>query len=151
MYISIYIYISIHIYMSTYITFIYVCILCRVHMQIHMYMYTYTYIHVYIYLRLGSMADSGCTVHETEKGLGACLLADEERCHCRGSGSLDVECERNEASSESLGENGFEDEEWFACWCLGSMARSGCAFHETEKNLGACCFASQEQLPCERI
>jgi hypothetical protein len=28
-------------------------------------------------------------------------FADEERCHCRGSGSLDVECESSEASSES--------------------------------------------------
>ena len=57
------------------------------------------------------MADSGCTRQETARDVGACCLADEERCHGRGSGSLDVACERNEASSESLGESGSENAE----------------------------------------
>ena len=109
---------------------------------------------------LGSMARSGCTLHVTERDLGACPLADEERCHGRGSGSLDVECERNEASSECLGESDDADEEWGACWCLGSMVRAGCTVHETERHVGACSSADDKRchgwgsgsldLKCER-
>ncbi len=52
------------------------------------------------------MAHSGCTLHETEEDLGACCLADEEHQDCRGYGSLDLKCERNEASSECPAESG---------------------------------------------
>jgi hypothetical protein len=52
-----------------------------------------------------SMTRSGCTLQETERDLGACSLADEKRCHDWGSGSLGLECERNKASSESIGES----------------------------------------------
>jgi hypothetical protein len=57
------------------------------------------------------MARAGCTLQETERHFGACASADDKRFHGCGSGSLDLKCERNEASSESLGESGDADEE----------------------------------------
>ncbi len=68
------------------------------------------------------MARAGCTLQETERDLGACASADDKRCHGWGTGSLDLECERNEASSESLGES-----------CAENVERSlGLLFREVE-------------------
>ena len=57
------------------------------------------------------MVRAGCTFQETSRDLGAYSPADDKHCHGWGSGSLDLECERNEATSESLGESGAENAE----------------------------------------
>jgi hypothetical protein len=73
---------------------------------------------------------------------------DEECRHGRGSGTLDVECERNKSSIESAGESGVADDEYCGCWCLGSMARAGRIIHEAGKKLGAFSVADEERCHC---
>ena len=56
----------------------------------------------------------------------------------------EAEFERNEASSECLGESGVADEERKDGRGSASMARTGCTVQETERGLGTCSHADEE-------